>query len=77
MTEDEQRKLKQFYLRKLDKSVKTRSKFLIENIKESFADVSRPDNDNLISSAEHRAQCVECQNLYNFFVGKNWEEDTW
>ena len=72
--ENEQRELKQLYLRKLDNIVKTRSKLLIENIKESFADVSRPANDNLISYSEHRAQCGECETLYNFFDGKTWQE---
>src|SRR5438128_1138848 len=74
MTEDEQRNLKKSYLRKLDKFVKTHSKSLIGNIIDAFADVSYPNEENLIGSPEHRAECQECQNLHNFFVGKIWKE---
>jgi hypothetical protein len=74
MIKDEKRKLKRVYLRRLNKIIKTRSKSLIENIEEAFADVLRPDDDNLINSSEHRAQCGECETLHDFFAGKTWQE---
>ena len=74
MTEAEKRKLKEIYLQRLGSITKARSNPLIENIKEAFADVPYPGNENLISTAEHRAMCDECQGLYNFFVGKTWQE---
>ena len=74
MTEDDQRKLKQIYLRRLKKITKARSKFLVENINNAFANVPYPKDENLISSPEHRAECEECQGLYDFFVGKTWEK---
>jgi hypothetical protein len=74
MTEEEQRKLKQIYLRRLKKITKARSDGLIGNIKEAFANVLYPGNENLISTPEHRASCGECQKLYDYFVGKTWEE---
>ncbi len=59
---------------KTKKNIKTRSKPLIKNIKEAFANVPYPKDENLISTPEHRAECEECEELYNFFVGKTWEE---
>lgn len=74
MTEDEKLKLKETYLQRLKKITQTRSKPLIENIKEVFANVPYPKDENLISTPEHRTECEECQELYNFFVSKTWKE---
>ncbi|MGI8788608.1 MAG: DUF6714 family protein [Pyrinomonadaceae bacterium] len=74
MTEEEKLKLKKVYSQRLRKIAKARSEPLIENIKEAFAGIPYPKDENLISTPEHRAECDECQEIYHFFVGKTWKE---
>ncbi len=74
MTEEEKLGLKKVYLERLENIAKTLSAPLIENIKEAFANLPYPNDENLISTSEHRAKCAECRGLYNFFVGKTWQE---
>lgn len=74
MTKEERIILKQIHLQRLEEITKTHSKPLIENIEKAFANVSYPGDENLISTPEHRAMCDECEGIYNFFVGKTWQE---
>ena len=47
---------------------------LIERIKEVFAGVPYPGDDNIISTPEHVAVCDECHGLYTSLVGRRWPE---
>ena len=72
-TEEERKKLKDIHLERLEKIAQTRAQSLIEEIKEAFGNLAYPGDENLIASAEHRAECEEWQKLFDFFVGKRWE----
>lgn len=72
--EEEKEKLEQIYLERLRAVKKNQSETLIARIKDAFAEVSYPSDENLVSTPEHRAECDECEDIYNFFVGKSWEE---
>ncbi|MCY7374561.1 MAG: hypothetical protein LH472_01130 [Pyrinomonadaceae bacterium] len=74
MTEGERLELKEIYLQRLENINRNRSKPLIENIKEAFLNVPYSGDGNLVSTPKHRAECEECQGIYNYFVGKTWEE---
>jgi hypothetical protein len=47
---------------------------LIERIKQVFANVPYPGDDNIISTPEHVAVCGECNGLYKALVGRQWTE---
>lgn len=72
MTEEEKQEREKAYLQRLDKVVKNQSAQLIADIKEAFANVPYPGDENLIDN-EHRATCEECQEIYTYFIGKLWE----
>jgi len=74
MTEEEKEKSEQIYSERLRAVKKHRSEPLIERIKNAFAGVVYPGNENIVSTSEHRAECEECQEIYDFFVSKTWEE---
>jgi hypothetical protein len=74
MTDEEKAKLEQIYSERLRNVRRYHSAPLIERIRNAFAGISYPGDENLIGSPEHRAECEECEGIYNFFVGKTWEE---
>src|SRR5215208_1868092 len=47
---------------------------LVERIKQVFADVPYPGDDNIISTPEHVAVCDECSGLRDALVGRRWPE---
>ena len=47
---------------------------LIERVKQVFADVPYPGDDNIISTPEHVAECDECGGLHKALVGWRWAE---
>ncbi|MEK7725173.1 MAG: DUF6714 family protein [Acidobacteriota bacterium] len=74
MTEEERRKLKLYCLeRKIIGSQVFADEF-IKKVKLAFVNNKYPGDDNLVSSAEHRAKCDECKRTYDFLVGKTWED---
>lgn len=74
VSEEEKRKAERIYSERLRRVKQNRSMILIERIKSAFAEVFYPGDENLIGTPEHRAECDECGDIYNFFVGKSWQE---
>jgi hypothetical protein len=49
---------------------------LTDRIREVFADVPYPGDENIISTPDHVQSCGECSRLYHALVGKRWTELT-
>ncbi len=47
---------------------------LIEKIKQAFADVPHPGDENIIGSPEHVKICDECREIEKEFTGKTWND---
>jgi hypothetical protein len=47
---------------------------LVERIKQVFADVPYPGDDNIIGTPEHVAVCDECSGLHDALAGRRWPE---
>ena len=47
---------------------------LVERIKQVFADVPYPSDDNIIGTPEHVAVCDECSGLHRALAGRRWPE---
>ena len=47
---------------------------LVERIRQVFAEVPYPGDDDIISTPEHRAVCDECSGLHESLAGRGWTE---
>ena len=74
MTEEERQKLKLYCFNRQIAAFQIYGEKLIEEIKEAFAENEYPGDENLVVSAAHRAECEECREIYEFFVGKSWQD---
>lgn len=74
MTEEERINLKRYFLEKKIISSQVFGDDFIAKVKNAFSKNEYPDDENIISSPEHRAICDECSRYYDFFVGKTWED---
>ena len=45
---------------------------LVERIRQVFAEVPYPGDDNIIGTPEHVAVCDECSGLHEVLVGRRW-----
>jgi hypothetical protein len=74
MQEEERKKIKLDWLERRIIVSQIYGKHFIDETKNAFANNKYPGDENLISFPEHLAQCEECREYYEFFVGKTWQD---
>lgn len=70
MTEEERRKSRLIYIEKEIIASQVCENDFIKEVEKAFAANIYPGDENLVSTAEHRAECEECRNLYESVIGK-------